>query len=87
MTIIRWTLALLVLLVGLAFHLRNRQAVIIDYYFGSQELPLSIALALALIGGAALGILSGLPLWLRLQGHKWRRARVERTGTSPSRKA
>ena len=83
MLIVRLTLVLLVLLVGVAFHLRNQQTVVIDYYLWSLELPLSAALIFALLCGATLGVLSGLPLWLRLKYQKLRQARAARAGQSP----
>ena len=67
MSIIKYALILLVVLIGLAFHVRNGQPVVVDYYLGSGEMPLSMALAVALLGGAILGVLSGLPAWLKLK--------------------
>ena len=67
MSIIKYALILLVALIGLAFHVRNGQYVVVDYYLGSGEMPLSMALAVALLGGAILGVLSGLPAWLKLK--------------------
>lgn len=56
----------LVLLAGLAFHLRNRQLVVLDIYAASLELSLSLVVVLALLLGAALGmavsLLAMLPL-------------------------
>ncbi len=70
MSIIKYALILLVVLIGLAFHVRNGQQVTVDYYLGSSEIPLSMALAVALLGGAILGVLSGLPAWLKLKRDK-----------------
>ena len=70
MSIIKYALILLVVLIGLAFHVRNGQLVAVDYYLGSSEIPLSMALAVALFGGAILGVLSGLPAWLKLKRDK-----------------
>ncbi len=70
MSIIKYALILLVVLIGLAFHVRNGQLVAVDYYLGSSEIPLSMALAVALFGGAILGVLSGLPAWLKLKRGK-----------------
>ena len=70
MSIIKYALILLVVLIGLAFHVRNGQLVAVDYYLGSSEIPLSMALAVALLGGAILGVLSGLPAWLKLKRDK-----------------
>ena len=70
MSYVKYALILLVVLLGLAFHLRNEQLVVIDFYLGSFELPLSLALAAALLAGAVLGVMAGLPAWLRLKRDK-----------------
>ena len=70
MSYVKYALILLVVLLGLAFHLRNEQLVLIDFYLGSLELPLSLALALTLLAGAVLGVLAGLPTWLKLKRDK-----------------
>ena len=67
---VKLALLLLVVLLGLAFHLRNEQLVIIDFYIGSFELPLSLALALTLLAGALLAVIAGLPKWLALKRDK-----------------
>ena len=79
MSLIRFALILLVVLIGLAFHVRNDQLVMVDYYLGNHEIPLSLALAVALLGGAILGVLSGLPSWLKLKRDKARLGRQLRT--------
>lgn len=63
-------LILLVVLLGLVFHLRNGQQVSIDYYLDAVEIPLSLALALALLMGAACGAAAGLPALFRLRRDK-----------------
>ena len=70
MSYVKYALVLLVVLLGLAFHLRNEQLVVIDFYLGSFELPLSLALAVTLLAGAVLGVMAGLPAWLRLKRDK-----------------
>ena len=70
MSIVRIALILLVVVAGLAFHVRNDQLVVVDFYLGNYEIPLSLALAIALLGGAVLGVLSGLPSWLNLKRAK-----------------
>lgn len=75
MSLIKFALILLVVLIGLVFHVRNDQLVMVDYYLGNHEIPLSLALALALLGGAILGVLSGLPSWLKLKHDKARLGR------------
>lgn len=67
---VKLALVLLVVLLGLAFHLRNEQLVVIDFYLGNFEIPLSLALAVTLLAGACLGVLAGLPKWLALKRDK-----------------
>ena len=86
MSIIKYALILLVVLIGLAFHVRNGQLVAVDYYLGSSDIPLSMALAVALFGGAILGVLSGLPAWLKLKRDKAklnRQLKAYQTDNSP----
>ena len=64
---VKLALVLLVVLIGLAFHVRNEQLVVIDFYLGNFEIPLSLALAVTLLTGALLGVLAGLPTRLRLR--------------------
>ena len=58
---------LIVLIVGLLFHLRNTQFVIIDYYLGSLELPFSAIVVSVLSLGVILGVLVSVPAQLRLK--------------------
>ncbi len=51
---------LVVVVFGLELHVRNSQLVTFNYYLGSVELPVSLLVALSLLGGAALGILASL---------------------------
>ena len=67
---VKLALVLLVVLLGLAFHLRNEQLVVIDLYLGRSEMPLSLALAVTLLAGACLGVLAGLPKWLAAKRDK-----------------
>ena len=67
---VKIALILLVVLLGLAFHLRNDQLVVVDFYLGSFEIPLSLTLAVTLLAGACLGVLAGLPKWLALRRDK-----------------
>lgn len=67
MSYVKFTLILLIVLLGLAFHVRNEQLVVVDFYLGSFEIPLSLALAVTLLAGALLGVLAGLPARLRLK--------------------
>ncbi len=61
-----WLLAILVIvLLGLAFHVRNHAVVMLDFYTGSLELPLSWALVAALAVGVVLGFLAAAPALVR----------------------
>ena len=70
--ILRFCIILVVLLFGLAFHLRNDQMVVMDYYLGTIDLPLSLFLIIALCLGAMLGILASLPGIIKLRRDKRR---------------
>jgi uncharacterized membrane protein YciS (DUF1049 family) len=52
---------LLVVLAGIAFHLRNDQSIVLYYFLDQAELPFSVWLLLALTLGAVLGMLACLP--------------------------
>ena len=56
---------LIVLLFGLSFAVLNSDSIIVNYYLGEREIPLSVALIAALILGALLGILASLSVILR----------------------
>ena len=58
--IITFIVLLLVTLLGLTFALMNAENVKLDYYFGSFEAPLSLVVVLAMIIGAALGVLASV---------------------------
>lgn len=53
------------LLLGLSFAVLNSATVAINYYFGSSEIPLAVALVAALVVGALLGVTASLGLILR----------------------
>lgn len=72
MNYLKALLVLAVVLLGLTFHLRNGELVTVNYYFGSSELPLSLALAGALFLGALLGVLACLPRMVALRRAKTR---------------
>ena len=63
---------LLIAAFGLAFHIRNDQAVTLDFYYRSFEIPLSWAIVGGFTGGVLLGILVMLNSLLRLRGEKRR---------------
>ncbi len=55
----------LVVFVGVVFAVLNAQPVLLNYYFGSREMPLSLVFILALIVGSVLGILASISLLIR----------------------
>lgn len=57
----------LVLLVGISFSVLNSQAVHLNYYFGSSDLPLSLALILSLGLGTVFGLLGSVGVIIRLK--------------------
>lgn len=65
--IIQLLFILLVLLAGIAFHLRNDDLVTLDFYSGTASLPFSVWLLLALTLGVVLGLLACLPALVRAQ--------------------
>ena len=67
---------LIVLVLGLFFGVLNADAVRLDYYWGSTNIPLSIIIVAALFFGALLGVLSSLVIILRLR-HRVSRLRRE----------
>ena len=79
MSIVKFALILLVVVVGLAFHVRNDQLILVDFYIRNFEIPLSLALAMALLSGAILAVLSGLPSWLKLKHDKAKLGRQLKT--------
>ncbi len=72
---IKLTLALCIVLAGLAFHVRNAQPVVIDFYLASYAIPMSLLIATALLVGAILGGVASLPARLKLQRDKARLGR------------
>ncbi|MFT5351653.1 MAG: putative integral membrane protein, partial [Gammaproteobacteria bacterium] len=65
--LIKLCIFLLVLLLGLLFHLRNAQSVLVDYYLGVLELPFSATVVFVLTLGVVLGVLVSIPLQVRLK--------------------
>ncbi len=58
---------IIVIIAGLALHLRNNQPVVLDYYLNTQELSLSLVIVGAVFFGALLGILASLPIIIKLK--------------------
>ncbi len=66
--IIYTTLAIIVLLVGIAFAIQNRQVIELNYYFGLKwNGPLSLALLTSLAIGVVAGYLASLRMVVRMQ--------------------
>lgn len=57
-------LALIVILFGVIFAVLNAQSVQLNYYFGVQQLPLSLTIVLSMLIGAILGVLASIKLIL-----------------------
>lgn len=58
---LRLFIVLIALVLGLAFHSRNHEPVVLDFYLRTFDLPLSWVVVGALSVGAALGILALAP--------------------------
>lgn len=70
--IVKLCIIVVVLFIGLAFHLRNDQFVLFDYYLGSFELPFSFMVVAAFSIGAVAGVLALVPTLTKLkaENHK-----------------
>ncbi len=67
MLLIRLLIFAVLIAIGAAFALNNGGSVTLSYYFGSQEMPLSLLLIFTLIVGAIIGMLSATVTILRLK--------------------
>tara|TARA_B100001250_G_C19711088_1_gene749214 strand:- start:376 stop:663 length:288 start_codon:yes stop_codon:yes gene_type:complete len=63
--ILKLILIIVVLLLGLAFHVKNHQLVTLNYYIGEIQLPFSIIIILMICVGVFLGILVSIPIIIR----------------------
>ncbi len=63
--IIKFVVLLIVFVIGLVFALLNDQAVQINYYFGSTEVPLSLVAVLSLVLGALVGMVVSLAILVK----------------------
>ena len=59
-----------ILLSGLAFHLKNNQMIELNYYVGVLDMPLSWLVVVMLFIGAMLGVLASLPMIIKLKQQK-----------------
>ena len=67
MRLIKLLIILVLIIIGAAFAVHNGESVVLNYYFGSQELPLSLLLIGTLIIGAIVGMVSATGSILRLK--------------------
>ena len=58
-------LAIAVILFGIVFAVLNAESVHLNYYFGSKQVPLSLAIVIAMLIGAIFGVLASINLILR----------------------
>ena len=58
---------IVVIFLGLIFHLRNDQTVVLNYYTNSVSVSLSLIIVIVLIIGAILGVLACLPALFSLR--------------------
>ena len=65
--ILKVLLLLLILVIGLIFHMKNSQLVELNYYLGIIESPLSLFFIVTLTFGAVLGVVSSLPIIFKLK--------------------
>ena len=66
--LLKLVLILFIVVIGVVFHLRNDQPVMLDYLLGNAESYFSIWIVAALFIGALLGMASSLPLIIKLKG-------------------
>lgn len=55
----------LIALLGVIFAILNAESVQVNYYFGSKETPLSLAILLSMLFGAILGLFASIGLILK----------------------
>lgn len=67
MRIITTFLIILLVLLGLTFAGLNAEPVTINYYIGTQRLPLSLLLVIALACGGLLGLLTNIVFCIKLK--------------------
>lgn len=62
---ITYTVLIVIVLIGLSFALLNSEIVSFNYYFGKQDLQLSLLLVLVLVLGALLGVAASFGMLFR----------------------
>ncbi|MCU7796472.1 MAG: LapA family protein [Candidatus Thiodiazotropha sp. (ex Semelilucina semeliformis)] len=67
MRIIKLSLLMIVMLLGVVFTVLNAEPVQFNYYFGNRQVPLSLIMTGALGAGALLGVLSCMGLMFGLK--------------------
>lgn len=70
--IISYLIFLLVILLGITFSIMNSAPVNIHYYFGSQDMPLSMIMAISFGSGLFLGLLMMGISMLRMKADEYR---------------
>jgi len=63
-------LVFVILLIGLAFHLKNNQLIELNYYVDVISLPMSWLVVLVLFIGSMLGVLASIPIIIKLKRDK-----------------
>lgn len=63
-------LAFAILIIGLAFHLKNNQLIELNYYVDVLPLPLSWLVVIVLFLGSMLGVMASLPMIIKLKREK-----------------
>lgn len=56
---------IVIVLTGIIFAVLNAESINLHYYFGSREIPLSLAIILSMFLGAILGVVASVGLILR----------------------
>ena len=65
--LIGFLLLVVLVVIGLSFAVLNSQPVSLNYYFGEQEVPLSMIVVLSLAAGAVIGVMVSAGLIFRLK--------------------
>lgn len=66
---------IVIIFIGLIFHLKNDQLVELNYYVNTVTVSFSLVIVLTLCVGAILGVLASLPVLLKLKHENARLAR------------